>query len=41
MNNQELINELEQLDNDKYVSEIETEKKKKQSKKEIIVNKLS
>ena len=33
MNNQELINELEQLDNDKYVSEIETEKKKETIKK--------
>ena len=36
MNNQELINELEQLDNDKYISVAETEKQKKQSKKEIV-----
>ena len=35
MNNQELINELEQLDNDKYVSVSETEAKKKLNKKEI------
>ena len=36
MSNLELIKELELLDNDKYVSEIETQKQKKQSKKEII-----
>ena len=36
MNNQELIDQLQDLDNDKYVSEIETQKQKKQSKKEII-----
>ena len=35
MNNQQLIDELEQLDNDKYVSEVETQKQKKQSKKDI------
>ena len=35
MNNQQLINELEQLDNDKYVSEIETQKQKKQKKKDV------
>ena len=35
MSNLELIKELELLDNDKYVSEIETQKQKKQSKKEI------
>ena len=35
MNNQQLIDELEQLDNDKYISVAETEKQKKQSKKEI------
>ena len=35
MNNQELINELEQLDNDKYVSVSEIEAKKKLNKKEI------
>ena len=34
--NQQLIEQLEELDNDKYISEIETEKKKKQSKKVII-----
>ena len=33
--NQELIDQLQELDNDKFVSEIETEKKKKQSKKDI------
>ena len=36
MSNLELIKELELLDNDKYVSEVETEKKKKQSKKEVV-----
>ena len=36
MTNTELIKELELLDNDKYISEIETQKQKKQSKKEII-----
>ena len=35
MNNQQLIDELEQLDNDKYISEVETQKQKKQSKKDI------
>ena len=36
MSNLELIKELELLDNDKYISVAETEKQKKQSKKEII-----
>ena len=35
MNNQELINQLQDLDNDKYVSEVETQKQKKQSKKDV------
>ena len=35
MNNQELIDQLQDLDNDKYISEVETQKQKKQSKKDI------
>ena len=35
MSNLELIKELELLDNDKYVSEVETQKQKKQSKKDV------
>ena len=37
--NQQLIEQLEELDNDKYISEIETEKKRNNQKKILLKHK--